>query len=82
MNIFRKNDPASRVAEERLKLILIQDRLLLSPQDFESLKKEILKVLSKYFDIEEASIKINLERTKEKSVFEAIVPVVSVKKGK
>lgn len=82
MNLFGGRQAASKIAEERLKLILIQDRLLISPKEFESLKEEILKVLSKYFKIEESEIQINIERTKEKNIFEAIVPVVSVKKEK
>ncbi|BAL81070.1 cell division topological specificity factor MinE [Caldisericum exile] len=82
MNIFKGGKNASDIAQERLKLILIQDRLSLSSKEFEMLKEDIIKVLSKYFDIEENGIKINLERTKEKSIFEAIVPLIQTKKEK
>jgi len=82
MNLFREKKSASQIAEERLRLVLIQDRLSLSSKEFEMLKEDIIKVLSKYFDIEENEIKINLERTKEKNIFEAIVPLISQKKEK
>lgn len=82
MNLFREKKDASKIAEERLKLILIQDRLSLSSKEFEMLKEDIIKVISKYFDIEENEIKINLERTKEKNIFEAIVPLISTRKEK
>ncbi|MCI4462647.1 MAG: cell division topological specificity factor MinE [Caldisericum sp.] len=82
MNLFREKRSASQIAEERLRLVLIQDRLSLSSKEFEMLKEDIIKVLSKYFDIEENEIKINLERTKEKNIFEAIVPLISQKKEK
>jgi Septum formation topological specificity factor len=68
MNLFREKRSASQIAEERLRLVLIQDRLSLSSKEFEMLKEDIIKVLSKYFDIEENEIKINLERTKEKNI--------------
>ncbi len=85
MGIFDFNKgkkDASIIAEERLKLILIQDRLSLSSREFENLKQELINTLSKYFDIEKEAISIKVEKTKEKQVFEAIVPVVSVKKEK
>ena len=82
MNLFREKRSASQIAEERLRLVLIQDRLSLSSKEFEMLKEDVIKVLSKYFDIEENEIKINLERTKEKNIFEAIVPLISQKKEK
>jgi len=82
MGLFGGRKDASKVAEERLRLILIQDRLMLSSKEFENLKQDLINILTKYFDIEKDSIKINLERSKEQSIFEAIVPVVSVKKEK
>lgn len=82
MNLFKEKRSASQIAEERLRLVLIQDRLSLSSKEFQMLKEDIIKVLSKYFDIEENEIKINLERTKEKNIFEAIVPLISHKKEK
>ncbi|MGB9832705.1 MAG: cell division topological specificity factor MinE [Caldisericum exile] len=82
MSLFKGEKSASEIAQDRLKFILIQDRLSLSSKEFEMLKEDIIKVLSKYFDIEENEIKINLERTKEKNIFEAIVPLIKVKKEK
>jgi cell division topological specificity factor MinE len=82
MNLFKEKKSTSQIAEERLRFVLIQDRLSLSSKEFEMLKEDIIKVLSKYFDIEENEIKINLERTKEKNIFEAIVPLISQKKEK
>jgi cell division topological specificity factor len=82
MSFFGQRKEASKIAEERLKLILIQDRLFISSEEFESLKEDIMQVLSKYFDIEKDSIQINIERNKEKSIFEEKVPVIPVKRAK
>jgi len=83
MGVFNRNNrSASEIAQERLKLVLIQDRLSLSSKEFEMLKEDIINVLSKYFGIDTSDIKINLERVNDKNVFEAVVPVISHKKEK
>lgn len=83
MGLFNRNNrSASEIAHERLKLVLIQDRLSLSSKEFEMLKEDIINVLSKYFGIDTSDIRINLERVNDKNVFEAVVPVISHKKEK
>jgi cell division topological specificity factor len=83
MGLFNRNNrSASEIAQERLKLVLIQDRLSLSSKEFEMLKEDIINVLSKYFGIDTNDIRINLERVNDKNVFEAVVPVISHKKEK
>jgi cell division topological specificity factor len=71
---------SSMVAEERLKLILVQDRSLLSPQQFEQMKEDIIDILSKYFEINKSEINLSIDRTDRKTILEAIVPVISVKR--
>jgi len=83
MGLFNRNNrSASEIAQERLKLVLIQDRLSLSSKEFEMLKEDIINVLSKYFGIDTNDIKINLERVNNKNVFEAVVPVILHKNEK
>jgi cell division topological specificity factor len=83
MGLFNRNSrSASEIAQERLKLVLIQDRLSLSSKEFEMLKEDIINVLSKYFGIDTNDIRINIERVNDKNVFEAVVPVISHKKEK
>ncbi len=73
---------ASSVAEERLKLILVQDRSLLPPAQFERLKEDIINILSNYFEINKSEINLTIERENRKTILEAIVPVLSVKRDK
>jgi cell division topological specificity factor len=71
---------ASIIAEERLKLILVQDRSLLSPQQFEQMKEDFIDILSKYFEINKSEINLSIDRENRKTILEAVVPVISVKK--
>ena len=57
-NIFKK-ETSKDDAKNRLKLVLIQDRAMLPSGMLESMKDDILQVLSKYVEIEKS--KLNIE---------------------
>ena len=47
-------------AKERLKLVLINDRTDLSPNQLELLKNELLEVISRYIDIDPSLVNITM----------------------
>lgn len=60
-----KNDASEQskeIAKERLQFILIQDRIKLSPAEMQSLKKELLAVLTKYVEVDPTNIKMEVDR--------------------
>ncbi|MDO8686519.1 MAG: cell division topological specificity factor MinE [Clostridiales bacterium] len=75
--IFRNTSSknSKNVAKERLKLVLVHDRANVSPQLLEMLKGEIIKVISKYMDIDEDALDIQLTRTKSEDG-KGMVPVL------
>ena len=79
MSWFRRKDTES-IARERLKLILVQDRALLSPSLLEEMRKEIINVISKYLDIQQSDISIQIQRESRKTILAAILPVRGVKR--
>ena len=50
------------VAKNRLKLVLFHDRLDLSPEVVDQLKGDMLVVLSRYFDIDQDSLELDVQR--------------------
>ena len=54
-NLFKKENSKDD-AKNRLKLVLIQDRAMLPSGVLENMKDDILKVLSKYVEIENRSM--------------------------
>jgi len=62
---FRKRKSSSNVAKERLKLVLIHDRAGTSPSSdiMESIKRDIMKVISKYFEVQEDTFDVEIKNT-------------------
>ncbi len=57
-----KNNPASSssVAKERLQLALRYDRVNIPPELMETIKEEIIAVISKHFDIDRNAMEVTL----------------------
>lgn len=70
------NKKASKnVAKERLQLILIHDRIQLSPREMEEMKKEILAVVSKYVEVGDQELMVTLQRKDEDMALHADIPI-------
>ncbi len=61
MGIFARRRSAES-AKERLQLVLVHDRTDLTPTELEALKDELLQTISRYVEIDPASVQITLER--------------------
>lgn len=70
----------SSIAEERLKIILVQDRSMLPPTKFEHVKEDVIDTIGNYFEINKADILLIIQRESKKTALEAIVPILSVKR--
>ncbi|WP_297597204.1 cell division topological specificity factor MinE [uncultured Cetobacterium sp.] len=64
LNFFNK-EKSSSVAKDRLKLVLIHDRAMLSPKVLEMLKDELIAVISKYVDIDREALNIEVSQESE-----------------
>ena len=62
-------------AKERLKLVLIHDRTDLSPQAVESMKNELLQVISRYIDIDPSAVRISLNQDGREQRLVADIPI-------
>jgi len=55
--LFARDTPSSKdVARERLRMVLVHDRANVAPQVWEALKVDLIRVISRYLDIDEASM--------------------------
>jgi cell division topological specificity factor len=76
--LFNKRDSSkpvnsSGVAKERLQLALVYDRVKISPELLETLKEEIVEVISKHFDIDRQGMEITLGERNDR--LEVNIPV-------
>jgi cell division topological specificity factor len=77
----RESNKASKtVAKERLRLVLMHDRMDLSPQLLESLRADLLKVIADYCVIDEEAIELDLHREQGCVALVANIPVIKMKR--
>ncbi len=62
-------------AKQRLKLVLIQDRLELAPDKLEEMKQEIWNVVSKYMVVNEEFMEFDVRRLDELTVLVSNIEV-------
>ncbi|SCH34956.1 MULTISPECIES: cell division topological specificity factor MinE [unclassified Romboutsia] len=63
--VFSNESKSSKsVAKERLKLVLVHDRVDCSPQLLDMIKDDILKVIANYADIEENGLEIKMSKSR------------------
>lgn len=76
------NDNSSgQKAKNRLQIVLMHDRTDISPQLLDNLRDEIVKVLTKYMDIDTQKIEIDLDHDEQAVALVANIPVIRIKRG-
>lgn len=60
MKRFFRRKSSREVAKDRLKILLISDRVNCSPEMMELIKTDIIKVISKYMKIDAANMEIQI----------------------
>ncbi len=84
MKFFKKKS-SREIAKDRLKILLISDRVNCSPEIMEMIKTDIANVISKYMKIDAKSMEIQITKTgtkgrvKTPSLY-ASIPIIDVNK--
>ncbi|HMM22795.1 MAG TPA: cell division topological specificity factor MinE [Selenomonadales bacterium] len=80
--MFGKESSGSKeIAKERLRLVLVHDRVNVSPQFMEILKEDMIKVISNYMEINEQEMEVNLTHSNTSVALVANIPVNRMKRG-
>ncbi|NEZ45667.1 cell division topological specificity factor MinE [Clostridium niameyense] len=83
LKIFSSRPSSKDLAKERLKLILIQDRNSISPEVLGSIKEDVLKVISKYMEIDDQDVDIKMTSTEEVQGYSpALIASIPIKRMK
>ena len=77
-NIFSvfKRKKSSDVAKDRLKILMISDRVNCSPEVLERIKADIAEVISKYMKIDVNTMEIQISKTGMKSINNTKTPTL------
>lgn len=76
-----------QIARDRLKILLISDRMSCTPKTMELIKNDIAKVISKYMKIDTDSMEIEISNTSSKGklvkhpTLYANIPILDIKNG-
>lgn len=81
--LFGREQPTSRaIAKERLQLVLVHDRVQLSPQMLQDLKDDLIETISRYVDIDRDAVEITLTQTRRESRLVADIPLTRIRRGR
>jgi len=77
---FRAKDESVRTkAKDRMRLMLIHDRLELPPDRLASLEEELLAVVSRYFDVDRETTRFDLQQYERRAALIANFPLLRSK---
>ena len=82
---FVKKKNSADEARDRLKLLLVSDRSNCSPETMELIKNDIIKVISKYMEIDPQGLDIQITQNDEEHSGPALfanIPIREMKKKK
>ena len=76
-SLFGRRQPTSReVAKERLQLVLVHDRIKISPALLDQMKDELITVISRYVEMEHNGVEVTFTQGRRESRMVADIPVV------
>ena len=78
--ILGKKNESKNVAKQRLKFALIYDHLEVSEDILEALHKDMVEVISRYFEIDQEAFKLDIRRSDELSALVVNTPILSAKR--
>lgn len=79
--LFGRTETSKDTAKSRLKLVLMHDRAAIPAAMLEQMRSELLAVLSKYVEIDQAALEMNLERSEGSIALLANIPILGVRRG-
>ena len=73
------DDASKSVAQNRLKLVLMQDRTNLTPKVLEQMRGEMIELLSKYLEMDKDLLELNFEQEGDQVALMLSIPVIRAK---
>lgn len=86
-SFFGNKSQSKDIAKDRLKLVLVHDRVNCSTQILEMIKSDIIRVISNYIEVDEDELEMQITNTKSESnnevvtVLYANIPIKNMRKA-
>ena len=76
---FKREEASKTLAKERLRLVLMSDRVSLAPDIFDEMKGKMLSVIRRYLEIDERALDMHFENLERQFALLASIPVLKVR---
>jgi cell division topological specificity factor len=76
---FFKPEASGATARERLRLVLLSDHLSLAPDVVDALRADLIAVISKYVEVDEANCDVTFEQQDSAVAMLANIPILSMR---
>ena len=77
-SLFKPTPSSGETAKERLRLVLLSDHLSLAPEVIESLKRDLLAVISRYVEIDTDHADVTFEHREREIAMLASIPITGI----
>jgi cell division topological specificity factor len=78
--LLGRNQSSAQTAKERMKLVLIHDRIDLTPDSLEKLKDELIEVISRHIEIDPNAVRIEMEQEGREQRLIADIPLQTARR--
>lgn len=79
--LFGREEASGKQAKERLRLVIVHDRTSMSPNLLEMLRVDLIEVISRYMEIDDAGLEVNLESDRDAMALVANIPIRRLKQS-
>jgi cell division topological specificity factor len=77
----QESELTKTVAKERLRLVLVHDRLDVSETVMENLREDLIATIGKYMEIDQSALEVSLSREEGGVALVANIPVINVRRS-
>ncbi len=80
-NWFGRREKSKERAKDRLRFVLMQDRISLAPHTLERMKDDVIAAISKYVEIDGPGMEFSWKEFDNNKALVASIPIISVKRS-
>lgn len=80
--LMNRGDESKNVAKKRLKFALVYDKLEIKEDMLEDLQRDLMEVISRYFEIDHQQMSLDIERSEESSALIMNTPILAARHKK
>ena len=78
--LLGRNQKSANLAKERMKLVLVHDRVDMTPSEIEEMKDELIEVISRHIEIDSRAVHIEMTQDGRQQRLIADIPLLPVRR--